>query len=204
MSEDTPIGAEISTQAQKVQDEVPREPTAGALFLHNRDFVIEGGNFTNNFTNINYPPPSKPPNFHEILMGDLILNHEIPGALDSRSIVRRHNRKVPNCVRRIYSAEIVGLQSPITARLIEGPDAEEQWRKEIALYSKLRSPYVLQLYGIGHGGGIHALVFHDDLIPWRNFQDQYADQSHFSLVYFYACLGTQLRVKHSVFLLSTA
>ncbi|KAJ7624614.1 hypothetical protein FB45DRAFT_923836 [Roridomyces roridus] len=199
MSEDTPIGAGIPSQAHSVQDEAPQEPTIGALFSHNRDFVIQGGNFTN----INYPPPSKPPNFREISMGDLILNHEIPGALDSRSIVRRHNRKVPNCVRRIYSAEIVGLQSPITARLIEGPDAEEQWRKEIALYSKLRSPYVLQLYGIGHGGGIHALVFHDDLIPWRNFQDQYADQSHFSRMYFYACVETQFQVNHPVVLLST-
>ncbi|KAJ7624673.1 hypothetical protein FB45DRAFT_85908 [Roridomyces roridus] len=126
-------------------------------------------------------------------MGDLILNHEIPGASSSRLIVRRHNRKLPNYVRRVYSAQIMGLQSPMTARVIEGPDAEEQWRREIALYSNLRNPYVLQLYGIGHSGGVHVLVFHDDLVPWGNFRDQYADQSHFSLVYFYACLDTQLR-----------
>ncbi|KAJ7624610.1 hypothetical protein FB45DRAFT_84937 [Roridomyces roridus] len=169
MSEDTPIGSDIPTQAHSVQDEVSREPTAGALFSHNRDFVIQGCNFTN----INYPPPSKPPNFCEIPMGHLILNREIPGASNSKCIVRRHNRKLPNYVRRIYSAEIVGLQSPMTARVIEGPGAEEQWRKEIDLYSNLRNPYVLQLYGMGHSGGIHALVFHDDLVPWRKFQDQY-------------------------------
>ncbi|KAJ7618662.1 hypothetical protein FB45DRAFT_170161 [Roridomyces roridus] len=187
MSEDRPIGSSIPAQVHSVGDEVPPQPTIGALFSHNRDFVIQGGNFTN----INYP--SKPPNFREIPMGDLILSHEIPGASDSMLIVRRHNRKLPNYVRRIYSAEIVGLQSPMTARVIEGPGAEEQWRKEIALYSNLRNPYVLQLYGIGHSGGVHALVFHDDLVPWRRFRDQYPDPSHFSRVYFYACLETQLR-----------
>ncbi|KAJ7624625.1 hypothetical protein FB45DRAFT_923892, partial [Roridomyces roridus] len=181
MSKDTPIGSGVPTQAHSIEDEAhqekpPLSSTTGALFSHTKDFVIEGGNFTN----INYPPPSKPPNFREIPMGDLILNHEIPGASDSKWIVRRHNRKLPNY--------IMGLQSPMTARIIEGPGAEEQWRKEIALYSYLRNPYVVQLYGIGRSGGIHALVFHDDLIPWRNFEHQYVDQSHFSLVYFYTCL----------------
>ncbi|KAJ7624667.1 hypothetical protein FB45DRAFT_1060908 [Roridomyces roridus] len=121
MRQDRPIGSDIPTHEHSVQDEVPREPTTGALFLNNRDFVIQGGNFTN----INYPPPSKPPNFREIPMGDLILNYEIPGASNSKCIVRRHNRKLPNYVRRIYSAEIVGLQSPMTARVLEGPGAEE-------------------------------------------------------------------------------
>ncbi|KAJ7624649.1 hypothetical protein FB45DRAFT_923951 [Roridomyces roridus] len=128
-------------------------------------------------------------------MGDLILHHEISGASNwrSQSIVRRQNRGLPNYARRIYSAEILGLQSPMTARVIEGPGAEEEWKKEITLYSSLRNPYVLQLYGIGHSGGVHVLVFHDNLVPWRKFQDQYADQPHFSQVYFYACLDTQLR-----------
>ncbi|KAJ7642180.1 hypothetical protein FB45DRAFT_1022883 [Roridomyces roridus] len=93
----------------------------------------------------------------------------------------------------MYTAEIVGLQTPITVALITGPGAEEQWKGEVALYSNIRHPNLFHLYGITSGSGIHALIFYDDLAPWREFYQQY-DSSHFSEVFFYTSMKTQIQV----------
>ncbi|KAJ7635415.1 hypothetical protein FB45DRAFT_1026298 [Roridomyces roridus] len=163
------------------------ESSGSAVFAHATDIVITGGNFTN----INHPPSTEPPeNFRRIPLGDIILNHEICGPTDTSRVVRLRKRR--NYVRRMYSAEIVGLQSPLTMAVITGPGAEEQWKNEVACYSNIRHPTILQLYGITSNGGIHALIFHDDLVAWlRYFWDEY-DTSHFSQVLFYSSMRTQI------------
>ncbi|KAJ6532489.1 hypothetical protein B0H19DRAFT_1187662 [Mycena capillaripes] len=65
----------------------------------------------------------------------------------------------------MYTARIPGFQSAMTAAVFQGEGAEEQWRAEISRYSDIRHPNVFQLYGIASAKGLHAAVFHDDLIP---------------------------------------
>ncbi|KAJ7644750.1 hypothetical protein FB45DRAFT_299366 [Roridomyces roridus] len=161
--------------------------SASAVFAHAGDFVITGGNFTN----INHPPPKDPYHFRTIPLGDLILNHEICCPTDPSRVIRL--RKPWNYVRKVYSAEIFGLQSPFTVALLVGPGAEEQWKNEVALYSNLRHPNLLQLYGITTSGRIHALIFHDDVVPWRDFHQQY-NTSHFYQVFFFINMNTQIQV----------
>ncbi|KAJ7609492.1 hypothetical protein FB45DRAFT_368108 [Roridomyces roridus] len=166
------------------------ESSVSAVFAHAKDVVINGGNFTN----INHPPPPSdpgPPNFRRIPLGDLILNHEIYSSTDP-SVVRL--RRPRNYVRKMYSAEIVGLQSPTTVAVISGPGAEEQWQNEVARYSNIRHPNVLHLYGITSNGRIHALIFHDVLVPWRDFGRQW-DTCHVSKVFFITSMKTQIHVK---------
>ncbi|KAJ7649639.1 hypothetical protein FB45DRAFT_1049863 [Roridomyces roridus] len=95
-------------------------------------------------------------------------------------------------MRKMYSAEIVGLQSPTTVAVITGPGAEEQWKSEVARYSNIRHPNLFHLYGITSSGGIHALIFHDDLVPWPPYFCHEYDASHFFQVFFCISMRTQV------------
>ncbi|KAJ7683909.1 hypothetical protein B0H14DRAFT_3907752 [Mycena olivaceomarginata] len=93
----------------------------------------------------------------------------------------------------MYSVRTPGLKSALTAAVYQGDGAEEQWRAEISRYSELRHPYLFQLYGIASARGLHAVVFHDDLIPWTELRNKYRN-AHFSTVFFWACMLTQYQV----------
>ncbi|KAJ6543016.1 hypothetical protein B0H19DRAFT_1268193 [Mycena capillaripes] len=153
------------------------EVHSGAFFPTAKDFVVAGGNFKS-VMNINQSPPSTPTDFRMIPLGDLDLRHEIQLKAGSAVVRRRHAA----CVRRVYTARIAGLPSPMTAAVFQGEGAEEQWRAEISQYSDLRHPNLVQLYGIANTRGLHVAVFHDDLIPWAEMREKYRS-SHFSTVY---------------------
>ncbi|KAF8214436.1 hypothetical protein K438DRAFT_1801404 [Mycena galopus ATCC 62051] len=160
----------------------------GAFFAGAKHFVVAGGTFTN----ITHPPPS---NFRRIpiiivkrpMMGDLDLKHEILQNTGSRVARRRRGQ---SSVRRMYSVHLHGSNSAMTAVLYQGAHAEQQCRAEISRYSELRHPYLLQLYGIANTGGVHAAVFHDDLISHVAFWQQYTN-SHFATLFFWACMVCQ-------------
>ncbi|KAJ6532616.1 hypothetical protein B0H19DRAFT_451306 [Mycena capillaripes] len=90
----------------------------------------------------------------------------------------------------MYTAWIPGLQSAMTVAVFQGDVAEEQWRAEISQYSDIRHPYLFQLYVIASARGLHAAVFHDDLIPHGEILEKYRG-AHFSTVFFWACIETQ-------------
>ncbi|KAF8214551.1 hypothetical protein K438DRAFT_881824 [Mycena galopus ATCC 62051] len=149
----------------------------GSFFAGAKHFVVAGGTFTNN----THPPPS---NFRTIPMGDLHLLHEIHQNTGSRVARRRRDQ---NSVRRMYSVHVHSSNSAMTAVLYQGARAEQQFKAEISRYSELRHPYLLQLYGIANTGGVHAAVFHDDLISHIAFWKQFTN-SHFTEVFFLACI----------------
>ncbi|KAJ7627099.1 hypothetical protein FB45DRAFT_1059923 [Roridomyces roridus] len=166
-----------------LNEDVPRtaQPT-NAIFSHSKHFIINGGTFTN----INHQPAMNPPNFPMISMGSVLLNREVG------SVVYR--RRGINTVRRVmYSAEVVGVRAPMTAAIIEGAGAQESWREEVSRYLDVRHPYLLQLYCVANTGRVGAIVFHDSLVQYTEFRDQY-DQSHFSQVFLWACIDRQLQM----------
>ncbi|KAJ7897369.1 hypothetical protein B0H14DRAFT_2677990, partial [Mycena olivaceomarginata] len=79
-------------------------------------------------------------------------------------------RRERRCVRRVSSG--------MTVALYQGNNAEEEWRYAVSPHSSLRHPNIVQLYGVVNSPGIHAAVYHDDLIPFEHFLNHYR-QSHF-------------------------
>ncbi|KAF7334348.1 hypothetical protein MSAN_02379700 [Mycena sanguinolenta] len=71
--------------------------------------------------------------------------------------------------RRIYHAEIRGDPATVTVAMYQGGGAKEEWRQHVAKYKLIRHPNVMQLYGLVSTKELHAMVFHDELIPYHQF-----------------------------------
>ncbi|KAJ6532572.1 hypothetical protein B0H19DRAFT_450917 [Mycena capillaripes] len=154
--------------------------TTSAFFSNSKHIVVTGGTFTNN----NHVTLSTPPEFRVIPIGDLNLLNEIKCTSGSLVVRRRKGRA---STKKMYTARIPGFQSAIMAAVFQGEDAEEQWRVEISRYSGIRHPNLFQLYAIASARGLHAAVFHDDLIPHGEILEKYRG-THSSTVFFGACI----------------
>ncbi|KAJ7679342.1 hypothetical protein DFH06DRAFT_1465460 [Mycena polygramma] len=141
----------------------------GAMFCGSQNFSVTGGTFTNitkHYTSV----PNLPSDFRMIPLGDIDLQHEIRQNGRSSVVHRRQERAK---LRKVYSAKIDGRTSEMALAVYQGDGAEEEWREDIAKYMSVRHPNILQIRGAASSGGIHATLFHDDLIPYRDFLDQY-------------------------------
>ncbi|KAJ7846606.1 hypothetical protein B0H14DRAFT_2771694 [Mycena olivaceomarginata] len=125
------------------------------LFSNAQNFVISGGAF--NVTNITQGAPATSSDFPKIPLGEIDLQREI--CLDTGRVVR-------NPVRRIYSARVRGCQSNMTVAIYQGVNAEGKWRDDISRYTAARHPNVIQLFATATSSGLHAGIFHDELIPY--------------------------------------
>ncbi|KAJ6555862.1 hypothetical protein B0H19DRAFT_137156 [Mycena capillaripes] len=110
-------------------------------------------------------------------LGDIDLQREI--SVSGMGVVDRQYER--QGARRLYSARLGGQNT--TVAIYQGPGAEEKWRKDIAKYMSVRHPNLVQIRGVANHGGLHATLFHDDLIPFKHFVD--LQPSHFSKVYTY-------------------
>ncbi|KAF7334347.1 hypothetical protein MSAN_02379600 [Mycena sanguinolenta] len=72
--------------------------------------------------------------------------------------IRRGDLKLVKEVRLSPQSGIVGRDG-----------AEEEWRKDVAKYESIWHNNIMQLYGIVSTKGLHAVVFHDELIPYAQF-----------------------------------
>ncbi|KAJ7802927.1 hypothetical protein B0H13DRAFT_2495127 [Mycena leptocephala] len=147
------------------------ESVSGAFFSGARRFTVAGGTFTNitkNYTS----PPTVPSDFRMIPMGDIDLLEEI--CLDNKTGVVGRNHRERTRVRRMYPAKIDGRKLGVTVAVYQGKGAEEEWRQDIANYMTIRHPNIIQMRGAASSGGIHATLFHDDLIPFEQFLDRYS------------------------------
>ncbi|KAJ7448644.1 hypothetical protein B0H11DRAFT_1928980 [Mycena galericulata] len=59
----------------------------------------------------------------------------------------------------------------MTVAWYQGPNAEQAWLRDISIHLWLRHPNFVQLYGVASTGTMHAAVFHDDLVPFKQFVD---------------------------------
>ncbi|KAJ7094200.1 hypothetical protein C8R44DRAFT_814836 [Mycena epipterygia] len=79
----------------------------------------------------------------------------------------------------------------MTVAVYQGENAEETWRRNLAHYSGLRHPNIVQLYGAVNSGGLYAMIFHDDLVSSDEFLEEY-QHSVLSAVYLYRQFNTEL------------
>ncbi|KAF7353324.1 hypothetical protein MSAN_01520400 [Mycena sanguinolenta] len=93
--------------------------------------------------------------------GDIKLRKEVSREYhyDVVDFQNRLSRKT--VVRRVYSGEIRGDPGPVTVAMYDGDQAEERWRQDVAKYTAIRHPYIMQLYGLVSTGALRAMVFHD-------------------------------------------
>ncbi|KAF7364453.1 hypothetical protein MSAN_01106400 [Mycena sanguinolenta] len=132
-------------------------------------YEINGEHIVVNTFKGSEPTPS---DFLRIPLGNLDLRSEI--RVDAASgAVWRHREQKGTSVRRMYSARVVGHSEPMTVALYQGHNAEEEWKRDLTRYSGLRHPHILQIYASASSSGMHAVVFHDDLIPYRQFVDSF-------------------------------
>ncbi|KAJ7928251.1 hypothetical protein B0H13DRAFT_1007602 [Mycena leptocephala] len=109
----------------------------------------------------------------------------------------------------MYSAKLGGGSGRITVAMYQGDGAEEAWRRHMAKYEsiEIRHPNIMQLYGIVCAGALRAMVFHDELIPFKQFLKRFVHLPIFtagilgccaiefweSLDYFYSVVPTEKR-----------
>ncbi|KAJ7090024.1 hypothetical protein C8R44DRAFT_720372 [Mycena epipterygia] len=79
----------------------------------------------------------------------------------------------------------------MTVAVYQGEDAEETWKRELAKYSGLRHPNIVQLYGAVNSGSLYATIFHDILVPLKQFVDEHR-YSVISTVYLYRFFHREL------------
>ncbi|KAJ7508823.1 hypothetical protein B0H11DRAFT_1356865 [Mycena galericulata] len=141
------------------------EKHAGAFFPCAQHFVVAGGNFTNFVFN---PPPAAPSDFHRIPRGDVDLRNEI--RVDASGLVYRQRR---TAARQMYSARIEGRQSDVTVVVYQGQNAEKEWKRELAKISGIWHPNFVQPFGIVSSPGLYATIFHDELVPMKQYMEEY-------------------------------
>ncbi|KAJ7135934.1 hypothetical protein C8R44DRAFT_769310 [Mycena epipterygia] len=101
----------------------------------------------------------------------------------------------------MYSAQIQGCKSNMAVTLYQGDGAKDRWKEDISQYLEFRHPYLAQVYGIVSTANLHAVVFHDDLIPYTELLEKY--NSHSSTVFFWACMDSDFSVKVLMLLYSS-
>ncbi|KAJ6538703.1 hypothetical protein DFH09DRAFT_1042106 [Mycena vulgaris] len=186
MDDEPPFEPDFHSESSLDEDGPRNNQYTGAFFPGAQNFAVAGGKFKN-ITNITQAAPTVPSDFRTIPIGDLDLRHEMP--LNGRSgLVNRWQGR--NSARRVYSARVHGCKAKMTAAVYQGENGEEEWREDISRYAWLRHPNLVQLFATASSSGIHAAIFHDDLVPAQNRLDQYRG-SNLSTVYIYSYLVTE-------------
>ncbi|KAJ6522065.1 hypothetical protein B0H19DRAFT_1386734 [Mycena capillaripes] len=172
-----------------------RQPASGShssgMFSGAQNLTVTGQTL-NNITNNSYTTvPFVPSDFRMIPLGDIDLQREI--SVNSTGVVdRQYGRQ---SVRRVYSAKLGGQNT--TVAIYQGPGAEEEWQQDIVKYMSVRHPNLVQIRGVANYGGLHATLFHDDLIPFKHFVN--LQHSHFSKVYTYAYCCDDFKAANNYF-----
>ncbi|KAF7340653.1 hypothetical protein MSAN_02137300 [Mycena sanguinolenta] len=149
---------------------------ASGMFSHSQQFTVTGGTFTN-ITKNYAAARDLPLDFRMIPMGDIDLRDQIR-VDDHRAVA------------------IDGQKSRVTVAIYQGNDAEEEWRNDLAKYTSMRHPNIMQICGAASSNGIRATLFNDNLIPLQEVLDRHRD-SHFSTVYIYACCNKDFLEVHN-------
>ncbi|KAF7353127.1 hypothetical protein MSAN_01500100 [Mycena sanguinolenta] len=127
----------------------------------------DGGTGHGPTVNFGQPQAQETSDFRTIRRGDLKLVKKVRLSPQS-GVVGRQSRGV-SVRRAVYHAEIRGDPGTVTVAVYQGDGAEDEWRKHIATYKSIWDPRIMQPYGLVSTNGLYAMVFHDELIPYRQF-----------------------------------
>ncbi|KAJ6566308.1 hypothetical protein B0H19DRAFT_708823 [Mycena capillaripes] len=161
-------------------------PSFSGMFSGAQNLAVTGQtliNTTNYYTTL----ATVPSDVRMVALSDIDLQHEIC-LDDSTGVVNRH--RIQPSVPRIYFAKIGGQST--TVAVYQGRGAEEDWRQDLAKYTSIRHPNIIQIRGAASSGSICATLFYDDLIPLKHFINLYR-KSHFFTVYIYAYCGAEFQ-----------
>ncbi|KAJ7679389.1 hypothetical protein DFH06DRAFT_509871 [Mycena polygramma] len=162
---------------------------SSAIFSNSQHFTVAGGTFmniTNNYTTSVIALAD----FRRIPMRDINLQNAIK--LDEGSSRARI------CIRRMYTAKVTGRKSTMMVAMYQGEAAEEQWEQDIAKYCTVRHSNIVQIHAAASSSNIYAVLFHDDLVPFKCFLDLYRHSPIFT-VYIYGYTSTEFEDVHSYF-----
>ncbi|KAJ7656732.1 hypothetical protein DFH06DRAFT_464358 [Mycena polygramma] len=137
---------------------------SSGMFAGAENFTITGRPVLNN---ISYATPTVPSDYRMLPLGDIDLQLEIC-LKPNTGIVSRRPRPGE---RRVYSAKV--NKQRVTVAMYQGGGAAEEWQTCMSEYRMLRHPTILQIYGAASSDGLHAIVFHDDLMPMEYCLDLY-------------------------------
>ncbi|KAF7353149.1 hypothetical protein MSAN_01502400 [Mycena sanguinolenta] len=101
--------------------------------------------------------------FRTIRRGDLKLVKEVRLSTESGVVAGM------GVQRTVYHAAIRGDPVTVTVAVYQGDGAGEEWQRDIAKYESIWHPNIMQLYGLVSTRGLHAMIFHDELIPYDQF-----------------------------------
>ncbi|KAK7006312.1 hypothetical protein R3P38DRAFT_3037830 [Favolaschia claudopus] len=163
------------------------------MFSRSSHFTISGGTFNSIARYIS--TLAHPSDCRRIPLGDIDLQREIY-VKDGSRIVYPCRRK--QGLRRVYSARVHESPSNFTAVVYEGEDAEKTWNEDVARYTSIRHPNVLQIFATAQTGNIHATIFHGDIIPFKHFIELYR-QFPLLTVYIYASIITEFKAVENYF-----
>ncbi|KAJ7121933.1 hypothetical protein C8R46DRAFT_1238359 [Mycena filopes] len=189
MDTDTPAGAGAGADLDR--DGPGLVSSQSPFFPGSHHFTIAGGTF--NSFNSALTVPSGISYFRMIPLGDIDLQREIQVEFrvdDDSGVVSQQDRR---CVRRVYSANVEGSKVAKTVAIYEGDSAEGEWRRDIAFYTAFRHPHLMQVFGAASSPGIHATVFHGDLIPFEHFVNHHRN-SPILTVYMFGYISAQFWV----------
>ncbi|KAK6971743.1 hypothetical protein R3P38DRAFT_3141266 [Favolaschia claudopus] len=173
-------------------EEISGPSVVQALFHKNRDFRISGGTF-----NLTVKSKGKElENFRRIRLGDIVLGKDIGGG--PQPVNGR------NVVRRVYTARLVEMESPMTVAIYEGQkkDLKKKWDEYIPLHVKLRHPNVFPLFGITLSQGLCAAIYHDEYVPYEQMEQMYSVPPT-SQIYFYKFFREEFEAHASYIALTT-
>ncbi|KAJ7669927.1 hypothetical protein DFH06DRAFT_1179536 [Mycena polygramma] len=86
--------------------------------------------------------------------------------------------------------------------MYQGNGADEEWREYMAKHTSLRHPNIIQIYGAASSGGLHATIFHSDLIPFEQWLNPYKCVPCV-IVFLYAYYGREFDVRKFNFIAPT-
>ncbi|KAJ7063819.1 hypothetical protein C8F01DRAFT_1250091 [Mycena amicta] len=183
MSTTSEIQAVCSNDESQVVAASDPAQYSGSFFHSSNQVSVTGGMLTSaqSVTNHFHHGPSvgvPQADFRKIPLGDINLRRELRVDDRSVSVYRRHEH---GSVHRVYSARVEGRKGDMTVAMFQGKNAEEQWSQTVLEHSSLRHPNIVQLYAVSSSSGIHATVYHDELIPFDHFLNHYR-HSHFLLL----------------------
>ncbi|KAJ6450960.1 hypothetical protein C8R47DRAFT_1170708 [Mycena vitilis] len=74
--------------------------------------------------------------------------------------------------------------------MYQGQRAVENWRQDLKKHTSLRHPNILQIYGAASSGGVHATVFHGDLVLLKHCLALYKDFPCLTAYIYGSCAAT--------------
>ncbi|KAJ7068675.1 hypothetical protein C8F01DRAFT_619093 [Mycena amicta] len=190
-----PHGHQATSDTVALLQAPSQSPPTMAMFNGCSNITINGGTFTM------APPTEAQEDFRTIRVGDINLLSLVQeeNIVENRVVLHRkrpgrvHCQKVHIATRKTYHAKIFGSQDIFTVMAYEGNLSE--WKRKSA-GKVLRHPNHIQLFGITDSSRMHAVIYHDELVPANDTLQRCPTSLSRRLLHYVMSIHFQVRVFH--------